>query len=148
MFLLVSVILLTGEACLRHTPRSRPPNPPSPEQTPPPGADTPPSRPPSLREQTPPPSRQPEQTPREQTPPPPREQTPAYDLRAAGTHPTGMHSCHFITFVYVTVSTYCAYTANNLNLNFFEKYTYQILHCFRYGSLLAGVTIFLHMRKK
>ena len=25
--------------------------------------------------------------------PPPRKQTPAYGLRAAGTHPTGMHSC-------------------------------------------------------
>ena len=24
---------------------------------------------------------------------PPRKQTPAYSLRAAGTHPTGMHSC-------------------------------------------------------
>ena len=36
----------------------------------------------------------PEQTPpQEQTPPPPPEQTPAYGLRAAGTHPTGMHSC-------------------------------------------------------
>ena len=33
-----------------------------------------------------------EQTPREQTPSPGR-QTPAYGLRAAGTHPTGMHSC-------------------------------------------------------
>ena len=28
----------------------------------------------------------------EQTPPP-GKQTPAYGLRAAGTHPTGMHSC-------------------------------------------------------
>ena len=26
-------------------------------------------------------------------PPPSRKQTPAYGLRAAGTHPTGMHSC-------------------------------------------------------
>ena len=25
---------------------------------------------------------------------PPRKQTPAYGLRAAGTHPTGMHSCY------------------------------------------------------
>ena len=40
-----------------------------PEQTPPPGGDTPP----------------------EQTTPP--DQTPAYGLRAAGTHPTGMHTC-------------------------------------------------------
>ena len=28
-----------------------------------------------------------------QTTPPPGKQTPAYGLRAAGTHPTGMHSC-------------------------------------------------------
>ena len=36
-------------------------------------------------------------TPLEQTPPgsrhPPGKQTPAYGQRAAGTHPTGMHSC-------------------------------------------------------
>ena len=30
--------------------------------------------------------------------PPPREQTPAYGLRAAGTHPTGKHSCLRFTF--------------------------------------------------
>ena len=47
--------------------------------------DTPPKpgRPPPPREQTPPgPGRH-----------PPGKQTPAYGLRAAGTHPTGMHSC-------------------------------------------------------
>ena len=32
--------------------------------------------------------------PREQTPP--RKHTPAYGQRAAGTHPTGMHSCNYI----------------------------------------------------
>ena len=66
---------------LEQTPQSRHP----PEQTPreqmPPRADTPWSRHPRRRH------------PPEQTPPPPREQTLAYDLRAAGTHPTGMHSC-------------------------------------------------------
>ena len=46
--------------------------------TTPPGADPPPSR------HIPPPSRQIT---------PPGKQTPAYGLRAAGTHPTGMHSC-------------------------------------------------------
>ena len=58
------------------------------------GADTP------AQEQTPPRSRHtpPEQTPPpEHTPPqsrhPPGKQTPAYGQRAAGTHPTGMHSC-------------------------------------------------------
>ena len=34
-----------------------------------------------------------DQTPRDQTPLPPGEQTAAYDQRATGTHPTGMHSC-------------------------------------------------------
>ena len=29
---------------------------------------------------------------------PPGKQTPAYGLRAAGTHPTGMHSCFFFFF--------------------------------------------------
>ena len=33
----------------------------------------------------------PDQTPRDQTPP--GKQSAAYDQRAAGTHPTGMHSC-------------------------------------------------------
>ena len=28
-------------------------------------------------------------------PPPPGKQTPAYRQRAAGTHPTGMHSCFY-----------------------------------------------------
>ena len=65
-------------------PQSRLPReqtPPSPRPDTPPGADPP--------EHTPPP---------QQTPPgpdthPPGKQTPAYGLRAAGTHPTGMHSC-------------------------------------------------------
>ena len=54
------------------------------------GADTPQTR------QTPPRSRHP--PPGSRHPPdqadPPREQTQAYSLRAAGTHPTGMHSCY------------------------------------------------------
>ena len=63
----------------------------------PPGADIPPSRhpPPGSTtpwEQTPPGSRPPEQT-------PPGKQTPAYGQRAAGTHPTGMHSCSKISFL-------------------------------------------------
>ena len=57
---------------------------------------------PPPREQTHPPgSRHPPgaDTPQEQTPPqdqtPPGKQTPAYGLPAAGTHPTGMHSCYY-----------------------------------------------------
>ena len=43
-----------------------------------------------------------EQTPpQEQTPPP--KQTPAYGLRAAGTHPTGMHSCSHVKTVEFSV---------------------------------------------
>ena len=62
-----------------------------PEQTPPPRADLPGTRPP----QADPPGAD---TPwtryaPDQTPIPPGKQTPAYGLRAAGTHPTGMHSC-------------------------------------------------------
>ena len=68
-------------------PEQNPPGnrPPPPEQTPPweqtpPGPDTPHSRhPPGTRPPT-----------------PPGKQTPAYGLRAAGTHPTGMHSCFVI----------------------------------------------------
>ena len=49
--------------------------------------------PPSPRDQT-----LPEQDPpQEQTPP--RKQTPAYGQRAAGTHPTGMHSCNYKRFI-------------------------------------------------
>ena len=114
MFLQASVILLMGGVCLsacwdtppweqtsprsRHNPpRSRPPGADTPLEQPPPRADPP--------EQTPPRSRHPqEQTPpKADTPlgadtpsrsrPPPGKQTPAYGQRAAGTHPTGMHSC-------------------------------------------------------
>ena len=57
-------------------------------------ADPPPpdqAKPPQTR-QTPPPDQA--DPPRDQAePPPPGKQTPAYGLRAAGTHPTGMHSC-------------------------------------------------------
>ena len=79
-------------------PRSRSP----PDQTPP--HPPPRSRPPQTRHHLPPgPDTPRADTPLEQTPPgadppqtrhhPPGKQTPAYGLRAAGTHPTGMHSC-------------------------------------------------------
>ena len=41
----------------------------------------------------PPPPRTRQTTPPGPGRPPPQKQTPAYGLRAAGTHPTGMHSC-------------------------------------------------------
>ena len=70
IFLHLLVILFTGGgSALVHAgipPRSRPPL----------GANTP------LGADTPP-----------EADPPPGKQTPAYGLRAAGTHPTGMHSC-------------------------------------------------------
>ena len=82
IFLHLSVILFTGgwfclSACWDTTPPEQTPlgpDPPGSRHTTPPGADTPPRPDP------------PEQT-------PPGKQTPAYGLRAAGTHPTGMHSC-------------------------------------------------------
>ena len=65
--------------------------PPSPGADIPPGSRHPPEQTPH-QEHTPPGT----DTPPEQTPPnqtPPRKQTAAYGQRAAGTHPTGMHSC-------------------------------------------------------
>ena len=110
MFLQASVILSTVGGGSAPVHAGIPPPPP-----PLPGADTPQDPPRSSHplEQTPrsryPPTRSrpprtrhpPEQTPTppdqtppwEQTPPPPGKQTPGYGQRAAGTHPTGMHSC-------------------------------------------------------
>ena len=64
---------------------------------------------PPVRENNPPRTKPPwDQTPQDQTPParennppgtrspPLGKQTAAYDQRAAGTHPTGMHSCRYI----------------------------------------------------
>ena len=52
---------------------------------------------------TPPPSRPPEQSPPPSRPPseqtPPGKQTPVYGQRAAGTHPTGMHSCSIFVII-------------------------------------------------
>ena len=95
IFLHLFVILFTGGACLRQTP---PPEQTPLEQTPPPQSRPPPGSgpPPSPLEQTPR-SRHPpwEQTtpPGADHPPSPPKQTPAYGQRAAGRHPTGMHSC-------------------------------------------------------
>ena len=92
IFLHLSVILFTegGGVCLSACwdtiplPGSRHP----PEQTPPPREQTPPRTRPPLGLSTPP------SPPGLSTPnPPPGKQTPAYGQRAAGTHPTGMHSC-------------------------------------------------------
>ena len=93
--------------------------PPPQDQTPPPPPG--PGRPPQSRHHHPHPPLPQEQTPPKQTPPPPqtrqtspeqtplprtrqtplRKQTPAYGLRAVGTHPTGMHSCW--QYVYTAV---------------------------------------------
>ena len=79
----------------RHPQRQTPPW----EQTPPKGRHPPKQTPPwsrhpsALGADTPPRSRHPPgaDNPQEQTPP--WKQTPEYGQRAAGTHPTGMHSC-------------------------------------------------------
>ena len=69
----------------RHPPQTRPPGP----ERHPPG----PGRHPPDQAYIPPPLDQADPPGTKQTPlPPPRKQTPAYDLRAAGTHPNGMHS--------------------------------------------------------
>ena len=68
-------------------------------QTPPQQQTPPGTRPPSAADTPPGPDTPlgpdpPDQTPQSrQSPPPPRKQTPACGLRAAGMHPTGMHSC-------------------------------------------------------
>ena len=92
----VSASVHAGIAPRDQTPQSR--HPPPPDQTPradtpgpdqiPPRADTPWKTPPSPPDQTPPGTRHPPSN-----PPPPGKQTAAYGLRAAGMHPSGMHSC-------------------------------------------------------
>ena len=106
MFLHVSVILSTGGGGWGSPGRENPPwtgkTPLGREKPPRPGRPTPHQADPPDQADTPPPTRQnpPWQggTPRtRQTPPagrnPPGKQTPEYGLRAASTHPTGMHSC-------------------------------------------------------
>ena len=75
------------QCMLGYTPPPRPGRPPG-SRHPPPG----PGRPYPLTRQTPPQTRQ---TPPDQADTPPGKQTPAYGLRAAGTHPSGMHSCQY-----------------------------------------------------
>ena len=101
IFLHLSVILFTGGVC-----QGKPPLPgriPPPHQGEPPPArenptarENPPDQTPPARE-NPPQTRPPPPLGTRPSPPgtrpPPRKQTPAYDQRAAGTHPTGMHSC-------------------------------------------------------
>ena len=70
----------------RHPPQDQADTPPRPGRSPRPGRQSPPNP------ISPPPTQPSSQPPRDQADPP-REQTPAYSLRAAGTHPTGMHSC-------------------------------------------------------
>ena len=91
MFLQASVILSTGGAvCGRETPRrADPPGPDTPPRTRhPPGPDPPGPDTPPLEADTPG-----TRHPPWEADPLPRKQTPAYGQRAAGTHPTEMHSC-------------------------------------------------------
>ena len=71
----------------RHPPRPDPPSRHPPEQTPPR------NRPPGTRPDPHWSRHPPRPDPLDQTPLPPGKQTPPYGQRAAGTHPTGMHSC-------------------------------------------------------
>ena len=101
MFLLVSVILSTGGGLWQGDPPARRPPPgkeaplagrPSPARRPP-GKETPWQGDPPSKEA--PPARMP---PRKETPLA-RRPPPAYGQWAAGTHPTGMHSCAFWTII-------------------------------------------------
>ena len=107
MFLQAPVILSTERGgCLPQCKQGYHSHPPTPWEQTPPGADTPPDQTPTRPD--PPGAYAP--NPREQRPPepttppgahpqppgadtPPGKQTPAYGQWAAGTHPTGMHSC-------------------------------------------------------
>ena len=121
MFLQVCVCPQGGGGCLPqcmlgcHTPPGwrappGPGRPPRMEEPPPPGPGRPspgwrappgPGRPPGWR-----------------TPPlPPGKQTPAYGLRAAGTHPTGMHSCFRILLTYRSNADCTPACLPNLALN-------------------------------
>ena len=40
---------------------------------------------------------------------PPKKQTPAYGQRAAGTHPTGMHSCFFLKFKFLYLRVHLSF---------------------------------------
>ena len=73
---------------------------------------------PPHRDKTPPDQEDPPRT--RQTPPPdqadpPGKQTPAYGLRAAGTHPTGMHSC----FAYLVAMSLCNLASTQSLLSLF-----------------------------
>ena len=79
--------------------------------------------PPRTRQTPPEPGRPPgtRQTPLDQADPPglgrppwtrqtsPGKQTPACGLRAAGTHPTGMHSCSFLLLLYIFEERYMTF---------------------------------------
>ena len=89
------------------------------EQTPPgpgtlPRADTPGNRPPRPGTPPPPGSRHP---PGVDPPTTPGKQTAAYGQRAAGTHPTGMHSCFLIVMIRLFIKSCLFYplliTSNN-----------------------------------
>ena len=71
-----------------------------------------PGRPPPDQADPPPGTRQippgPGRHPPDQADPPPGKQTSAYGLRAAGTHPTGMHSCE--TFCFITFNKLKSYS--------------------------------------
>ena len=106
MFLHVSVILFTGGVSRQGEPPGQgdPPagrNPPGPGRppwtgrTPPQQGGTPRTRHTPLDQGEHPPDQA----------DPPGKQTPEYGLRAAGTHPTGMHSC--LSKDYFSVQSYC-----------------------------------------
>ena len=140
----------------RHTPRDQtdtndPADRPRPGRHPPrPGRPPGPGRPPRLAQtpwtrQTPPDQADPTPKPpwTRQTPPP-QKQTPAYGLRAASRHPTGMHSCVIFNplFAYPLL---LAFTGNTLSISicsmrfYFSRHLYDI--CVEHINV-TGATLF------
>ena len=146
MFLHVCVILFTvgggGSPGRENPPRQGEP----PRQGPdPPGQGEPPWQGPDTpQDQTTPPSPPPSHL--EQTLPH-KKQTPAYGLRAAGTHPTGMHSC----CINCIVSIFLMYDLSRNQLHFFV-WTKLLMVCFTccsaltLSSLCLFTTLFVHLR--
>ena len=103
MFLHVCVILFTGGVSGEPPPRDQA-DPPGRERTPGTKEKPPP------QDQGEPPRDQADPTPWQGEPPPPGRETAAYGQWAAGTHPTGMHSClHYV----------------HRTLNFSEQHAFQ-----------------------
>ena len=109
IFLHLSFILFTGRVCasvhagIPHLP----------EQTCPPGADTP--------------------------PPPPGKQTPAYGQLAAGMQPTGMHSCLLMNLLPTFRTEQCLFLQNNQTRGYKLTFNLKPHYLTHIDQLLRGL---------